>query len=366
MSDEEGTYQMLWSCEYCDTQKLLALTHKHCPVCGAVQSAERRYYPEEGDEVSVAEHVFSGADVACRACDAPNSVQSRFCGSCGSDLEGAEQVVARAAQAVNEGERFATDSAKFAHAEHRQRALDQEADRKAAMAGVHGGGGATHNHGSRFVVLISGVVGLVVVLGLLCFGLNWILKKEVSVEAVGHEWVRSIDIEEYQTVRERAWRENAPVGGRRVSCTEKVQSHKKVRDGETCRNVRTDQGDGTFKKQKECTPNYKEVPVHGSWCTFELERWIVVDTASSQGGREDERRWPNVALVRNGVCVGCQREGPRREVLTVQFKDSQKGDSYEAVCSLSQWEGVVVGTRYKAMGRKGSSSVDCGSLERLD
>lgn len=366
MSDGEGTYQMLWSCEYCDTQKLLALTHKHCPVCGAAQSVARRYYPDEGDEVSVAEHVFSGADVVCRACDAPNSARSTFCASCGSDLEGADAVVVRATQAVNEGDAFVADSPKTAHAEHRQNALNQEASRKAAMTGVPSSTRPSNKSGSRLVVWFTAVIGLIVILGLLCFGLNWLLKKEVSVEAVSHQWVRTVEIQEYQTVRERAWRENIPGTGRRISCTEKVQSHRQVRDGETCKNVRMDQGDGTFKKKKECSPKYKQVPVQGSWCTYEMERWTVVDTASRKGGRADERRWPDIALVRTGVCVGCQREGARMEVLTVQFMDSENGGSYAAECSLSQWEGVVVGSRYKAMGRKGSSLLDCESLETLD
>ena len=95
MSGDERSFQMLWACEYCDTKDLLALSHKHCPVCGAAQSVSRRYYPDEGSEVSVENHVFSGADVVCGGCGAPNGAAAKFCGSCGSDPENARTVTTR-------------------------------------------------------------------------------------------------------------------------------------------------------------------------------------------------------------------------------------------------------------------------------
>ena len=114
MAQDEGTFQMLWKCEYCETDKLLALDHKHCPVCGAAQNPERRYYPEEGDEVAVADHQYAGADRLCPACDAPNSALAKFCGGCGSDLEGAKDSKTRGEQRAAEGESFESDSAKAA------------------------------------------------------------------------------------------------------------------------------------------------------------------------------------------------------------------------------------------------------------
>ena len=81
--------------------------------------------------------------------------------------------------------------------------------------------------------------------------------KEVAVEAMAHEWSRTIDIEEYQTHREQAWKEKVPSRGRVVSCVDKVQRHRTVEDGETCKTVRTDKGDGTFTKSRNARQNIK-------------------------------------------------------------------------------------------------------------
>ena len=122
MSGEEGAYQMLWGCEYCETQGLLALDHKHCPVCGAAQDTARRYYPKEGEEVAVSDHKYAGADRVCPACDAPNSAASAYCALCGSDLEKAKAVQTRDAQRAAEGQSFQEDSSKHA----RQEAKDKK------------------------------------------------------------------------------------------------------------------------------------------------------------------------------------------------------------------------------------------------
>ena len=50
MSEKQlGTYQMLWDCSYCDSKKLLGITHRHCPGCGAPQDPSKRYYPKDDE-----------------------------------------------------------------------------------------------------------------------------------------------------------------------------------------------------------------------------------------------------------------------------------------------------------------------------
>ena len=363
MSGDERSFQMLWACEYCDTKDLLALSHKHCPVCGAAQSVSRRYYPDEGSEVSVENHVFSGADVVCGGCGAPNGAAAKFCGSCGSDLENARTVTTRDAQEVAEGEHFASDSARNAREEHRQKKLDDEAERVLSISGQ-----SAKDAPSRFgpVSVVAIIVFGLFATGILCFGLTWVLQKEVAVEAMAHEWSRTIDIEEYQTHREQAWKEQVPSRGRVVSCVDKVQRHRTVEDGETCKTVRTDKGDGTFTKKQKCTPKYKKVPVQGRWCTYTIERWGVVRTVSSEGGFTDPRVWPSVELTRLGVCLGCQREGSRKEQLIVRFKDTTDNAEYTAHCTEQEWLGVKQGARYEALGRMGSTSLNCSTLKSID
>ena len=67
MSDTDrhgaGTYQMLWDCKFCGTQKLLGVTHRHCPNCGAAQDPERRYFPAEADMVALENVTWSAMAV---------------------------------------------------------------------------------------------------------------------------------------------------------------------------------------------------------------------------------------------------------------------------------------------------------------
>lgn len=66
-----GFYEMLWDCEFCGTKGLLAKSQRHCPECGAKQSADARYFPKEGEETKVAGHKYESSDRYCPACNAP-------------------------------------------------------------------------------------------------------------------------------------------------------------------------------------------------------------------------------------------------------------------------------------------------------
>ena len=65
MPDPENRYEMLWDCPCCSTPKLLGITHRHCPNCGAPQDATKRYFPPAGEEVAVENHPFQGKDKVC-------------------------------------------------------------------------------------------------------------------------------------------------------------------------------------------------------------------------------------------------------------------------------------------------------------
>lgn len=99
----ERTYEMLWDCHYCGTKRLLGLTHRHCPECGAAQDPTWRYFPADEDKVAVQDHVHHGADLICPACRAPAGTAARCCGNCGSPLEGGGRVRQRVDQVAAEG-----------------------------------------------------------------------------------------------------------------------------------------------------------------------------------------------------------------------------------------------------------------------
>ena len=106
---EEGTFQMLWDCQYCGSEKLLGVTHRFCPHCGAAQNPDTRYFPTAGEEVALHDHVYVGVDVLCPACEAPNSAAADFCGNCSASLEDGEKARVRPGQIAAMLEQFQED-----------------------------------------------------------------------------------------------------------------------------------------------------------------------------------------------------------------------------------------------------------------
>ena len=90
---------MLWDCKFCGKQKLLGLTHRHCPSCGAPQNAADRYFPSDADRVLAADHEYAGADILCAKCGQANGRKAKHCGGCGAPLDDGKDVALRTEQA---------------------------------------------------------------------------------------------------------------------------------------------------------------------------------------------------------------------------------------------------------------------------
>ena len=64
--ESQGRFEMLWDCPNCGTDKLLGLTHRHCPNCGAAQDPSKRYFPADDQKVAVENHPYQGAELVRR------------------------------------------------------------------------------------------------------------------------------------------------------------------------------------------------------------------------------------------------------------------------------------------------------------
>jgi len=356
MGGDNTSYQMLWDCEYCGSAKLLGLDHKHCPTCGAAQDPESRYFPDAGEEIAVADHKFVGADKLCPACQGPNSALSQFCANCGSPLEGSDDVKRREDRVGTETGGHRGDSARAARDEHKtksQRVGDSGSEQGSKPKGLGGGP-------------LRLVVGLLIAIVLVVLAFQ-VLKKEVALEATGHRWERSIDIEEFRTVADSTWIDEVPAGARQGPCTIKKNENKtkKIPDGQNCVTTDVDQGDGTFKKKETCTDKFREVAQDDHWCSYEIDRWERIDTKTARGSGTAGLLWPEVALARTGSgdCLGCQREGDRDETYTVELLETTNGDKYTSSCSQERWQGIATGQRFSATALRGLSSISCDSLQ---
>lgn len=290
-----ATYEMLWDCSSCGTQKLLGKTHRRCPNCGAPQDPTRRYFPAPGEEVPVTGHVFVGADWSCAACATPNSNAAKFCVNCGNPKDGNVAVKKVDDQIVEGGVA-------------RPRLAPQ-----AGMAGM----AAPAARKSRTPLVIACVV--LAMLGACLVTIFW--QKDVQVRVEQHTWSRDIDIERMQPMQDSSWCDSMPSDAYSVSRRREVRSHNQIPDGESCHTVRSDNGDGTFSTREECSTRYRSEPVYDDKCYYTVNRWQVVRTAHAAGrGFSPPRAWPSYALARSGNCMGCEREGKRKEQLIVDLR----------------------------------------------
>jgi Zn-finger nucleic acid-binding protein len=320
-SEVDGVYEMLWDCGFCQASKLLGVTNRHCPNCGAPQDPTKRYFPKEGEAVAVNVE-FDGADVVCPACATPNGVKSKHCRQCGSPLEGAAAVATQ---------------------------VDQTSRPVGAAV-------APKKRGPLWALiglLSAGTCGVCGVFSL------W--TKDVSVTVVGHRWERSIDVESMRVVQDSDWCDGMPAGAFSVSRRREQRDTRRVADGEVCHTRNVDRGNGSFEQRRECEPKYREEPVYDQRCYYSIERWVTTRSPAVRGDSlSDSPRWPDVSL-RTGTCVGCERAGRRHENYSLQLQGAD-GTRWECDVSESKWRSLPQGTQRQVKVGVLTGQARCASL----
>lgn len=334
---DQGTYQMLWDCQYCSTKKLLGVTHRYCPNCGAVQNPDARYYPAENEMVAVEDHEYVGADQICPACDGLNSGQAEFCGTCGNPLSEAARAKRLGEERRAEGAQFASsgsrDVVKEAFQAEMQRVGVQPAPRQARASS-----------GPRWLpfALIAVAVILCVGLGITLFATN-----ETTVRLAGHTWSREMAIEQYSPVEDSEWCDSVPLGAYSITQRREVRSYNRVPDGERCETVRRDNGDGTFRMEQQCTTIYREDPVYDQRCYFLVDTWMFDRSVTAEGERLEEPYWPRVQLACEGQQrLGCERVSNRSERYELQFAALEGDTTYACPVELDRWRSARVDSRW--------------------
>jgi predicted nucleic acid-binding Zn ribbon protein len=343
--DEENQYEMMWDCKFCGTAKLLGVTHRYCPNCGAAQDASQRYFPADDEKVAAQDHQFVGADKVCAACDTPNAATTEFCVNCGSPMSEVAEAQKLAAESRAVGESFqrssAQDQASQAQAEAKQVAEDADKSR-------------------RFKLIAIGVVALIAVL----IGVFVLWTKEVSVIATGHAWEREIKIEDYATRSKGDWCDSMPHDAYSVSREQKIRSHKKIPDGQECSTQRIDQGDGTYKEVQDCRTKYRDEPVYDTYCKYRVDRWEYKRSVNAEGNNK-KPQWPRYQLHCEGQRKGCERENGREEAYILMLKNSATQEEYRCSIGKNLWERAAVNSKWKLEVSAISGGARCDALQPL-
>jgi len=321
MSGTEKTYEMMWDCEYCGSQKLLGVTHRYCPECGAPQNPDKRYFPPDDQKVAVEDHQYVGADVHCPACGEAMSAAVKHCSNCGSPMDGSKAAARQADQVVGPG--------------------------GVVQQGPGPGGGvppepkADEKYGTPW--WIWAVVGVVVV--------NMFWTKSAALSVTGHTWTRTIAVERFDEVQDKSACNDMPSGAKVV---------KRTKGQKKCKTRKVDQGDGTFKEKQECTEPVEQ-------CTYRITKWKEVRSEKATGGLDDEPRWPKVSLKKPGTCVGCERQGDKRESYEVTFEDEKSGDEHS--CSFSSaatWKSFEKGSKWVGQTGMIGGDLKCDELKKAE
>lgn len=350
-----GTYQMLWDCRFCGTEKLLGLDHRHCPNCGAAQDPAWRYFPAEEDMIAVEDHEFVGEDRICPACSQPNSAAATYCVACGADLATGQPAPVQAARELGVVA-AASDTKRDVVLDSFQAEMQRvgvETTTKERAQPVFLGLTKTH------LIIISALVALALVCGAIFYAVTY--RKEGTGTVQTASWERVVQIEEYAAVRDDGWRDQVPGSAYNVSCRERQRDTRRVQDGshEECRDV--DQGDGTFRRECRTVIDYRDEPVYDDFCDYTVDRWVPGRTVRATGDEDAaEPAWPVFSLSA-GSGLGAEREGDRREVYEVVVEVDGKRHTCE-VPDLARWEQFAEG-RAVSLKMTLTGSVDCDSLQ---
>ena len=324
-----AVYEMLWNCSYCSAQKLLGLTHRHCPNCGAKQDPSARYFPADHEKVAVHDHEYVGADLVCRYCSAACSRKAHNCGQCGAPLAEGAPVSTLAEPPSAQVVAF---SAK----------VPSTPPRRAAWKIV-------------VPVALLAVVTVVVLL------VVW--KKEQTFVVAGHTWQRSVKVERFGPTRQSSWCDELPRDATDVSRRRERRGSRDVPDGEDCRNQKKDRGDGTFVETQVCTPKVKQEPLYADKCGYQVLKWSPSQEVVARGkGLAPAPHWPAITLEQGGCShAGCEREGQREELYNVVFRD-KTGDEHTCSFPRPVWSRFGDRQSYPGELRALTGTLACGSL----
>lgn len=349
---ESNVYEMLWDCKFCGEKKLLGKTHRFCPTCGAAQDPDARYFPTEAEQVAVHDHHYVGADLTCPACGGLNVGDATYCTNCGAPLDKAER-----ATTINE--QYQEGHEIFEGGRSRD-LVKEQFDKEMQRVGVQPKPG--ERKGLNWKVI--GIVGVIIaVIAAIIVALTW--TRETGVFVVGHSWERIIQIQDFDVRFQEGWDETVPSDAYRVSCSRRQRGTERIPDGETCENVRIDQGDGTFRTERRCTTNYREEPVYDQYCTYSVDRWANSRSVPTSGSSvTDVPYWAEVTLNCEGQNrIGCERISARNEVYNVIFQG--EGETrYTCPFPQNEWQNIGIESAWTLRVRVVDADAgDCDSLQ---
>lgn len=364
----------VWDCAYCGAKKVRG-SLRECPQCGRPRDKNITFYIDNPQnyvfDEAKAKKAREGPDWLCEACDSLNPASANECIGCGTPRDHAtknyfQNQEARHAKKLEELRHQSAETQEDIsaiqedlsyHQEERDwRAFhDNYVPPKTPTPSQH------KQNPWKKILLIGGVtlaiIAMIVGLVMLC------MPKEVAGTVEGFDWSRTIEIEEYKTVREDGW--SIPVGGREISRRQEIHHYDKVLDHYETKTREEqyidhyeeyvtgyrDLGNGHFEeitaqrpvyKTRTVTyqePVYKDVPIYQTKYTYDIDKWVHQSNKTTSG-EDKSPYWSDYE------CKNKEREGSRSETyqITVRTEDGEV-DKYSV--SFETWQALQQGQTVK-------------------
>lgn len=336
-----------WDCAACGHRGILG-PETTCPNCAAPRGKDVKFYlPEDAPDLTDDTELYkaqAGADWLCDFCGADNKPADAACHSCGNprttdDAQRQEKVYDLSAVPLSGNRRPTT-----------QEILAQQASAAEVAPKKKSSG--------RLWWILGGVVLLVV----------WLFyPRTYQVTVSGHEWERTVMMENYRAVTEEDW--SVPSGGKQLTSfralhhTDRVLSGyvtrtrtKQVQTGtRKVKSGKRDKGNGYFEdvyrdepvykdvQESYQEPVYRDVPVYQTKYRYEIMRWTP-DHPIRAGGTDKAVKNPQEPHADRDKW----REGNRTEKYVLKVKDPDGTEHADSSVSFQFWNRVESGQQLDA------------------
>ncbi|MCB9076689.1 MAG: zinc ribbon domain-containing protein [Anaerolineaceae bacterium] len=330
-----GYVELEWICPNCNTRN--PGSRRTCMNCGLPQpdNVEFQQPAQEKlleDEAKIAQ-AKSGPDIHCYYCGARNPATATRCSQCGADLsEGARRkageilgahqnkpvkpVICPACGTPNapDAANCSQCGASLTTAQPEPIPLNKPSQSAAPALSRSQSSSSMGRIG--LVVLAVAVVACIIAFFVLSSRTEDITG---TVEDVA--WTRTVVIEGLVPVERETWRDNIPVEGVVLGCTQEIrgtQSEPAPNSREVCGTPYTvDTGSGFGQVVQDC-----QYQVYDDYCRYSINEWRAIDEAVLRGNNFSPQ-WPALSLRPD------QRQGHRDETYRIVFSTSE--GTYEYV-----------------------------------
>ncbi|HEX3045947.1 MAG TPA: hypothetical protein VHY08_14410 [Bacillota bacterium] len=331
-----------WDCQFCGHKGNLGPEQK-CSSCGKPRGENVKFYlPDDAPEVTSAEEIArakAGADWVCDYCGASNKVDTQRCQGCGNEKTQTDLPLPTRSIPLNQ------------ETPNSSGVISHQIPVKKPKSRVGWG------------IVILFIIGLI-----------WILvPKRIDLSVVGHEWKRTIAIENYRLVQHEDW--SVPPAGKMINSFRAIHHYNKVFDHYETRtrtvqvkvgeeryvSGKRDLGNGYFEDEYSTRPIYEDreeeyqekiyrnEPVYQTKYRYRIYEWTVDRTAVA-AGRDHNPNWPQ------GAQGGKEwRNGAKAEMYTVILKD-KRGNEYKVNTDYDYWNRLGPGE--KVQGKKKWGTVE--------